>query len=56
VGNYRPILMEIVIQTKKSMSSSEITRTEAWIKFKMDAVAILEIEVNAIKWAVTTRI
>jgi hypothetical protein len=56
MGNYHPILMQIVIQTKKRTSSSEITKTEALVKFKMDAVAILEIEVNAIKWAVTTRI
>jgi hypothetical protein len=47
--------MEIVMQTKKRVSSSEITKTEALIKFKMDAVAILEIEVHAIQWALTTR-
>jgi hypothetical protein len=29
MGNYHPILMEIVVQTKKRMSSSEITKTEA---------------------------
>jgi hypothetical protein len=29
MGNYHPILMEIVIQTKKRMSSSESTKTEA---------------------------
>jgi hypothetical protein len=29
VGNYHPILMKIVIQTKKRMPSAEITKTEA---------------------------
>jgi hypothetical protein len=34
VGNYNPILMQIGIQTKKSMPSSEITKPEALVKFQ----------------------
>jgi hypothetical protein len=38
------------------MPSSEITKPEALVKFQDDrAAAILLIEVNAIKWAITTR-
>jgi hypothetical protein len=55
MGNYNAILMQIRIQTKKSMPSSEIRKPEAWSSFKMAAVAILLTEVNAIKWAITTR-
>jgi hypothetical protein len=29
MGNYHPILMKIVMRTKKHMPSSEITKTEA---------------------------
>jgi hypothetical protein len=34
MGNYHPNLMKIGIQTKKSMLSSEITKTEALVKFQ----------------------
>jgi hypothetical protein len=57
MGNYHPILMKIGTQTKKRMLSSKITKAEVRRpNFKMDAAAILEIEVTAIKWAITTRI
>jgi hypothetical protein len=36
MGNYNPILMQIGIQTKKSMPSSEITKPEALAKFQDD--------------------
>jgi hypothetical protein len=36
MGNYHPILMQIGIQTKKSMPSSEITKPEALAKFQDD--------------------
>jgi hypothetical protein len=55
MGNYNPILMQIGIQTKKSMPSSEITKPEALASFKMTAAAILLIKMKAIKWAITTR-
>jgi hypothetical protein len=32
--NYNPILMQIIIQTKKNMPSSEITKSEALVKFQ----------------------
>jgi hypothetical protein len=34
MGNYNPILMQIGIQTKKSMPSSEMTKPEALVKFQ----------------------
>jgi hypothetical protein len=34
MGNYNPILMQIYIQTKKNMPSSEITKPEAFAKFQ----------------------
>jgi hypothetical protein len=36
MGNYKPILMQIAIQTKKSMPSSEITKPETFAKFQDD--------------------
>jgi hypothetical protein len=36
MGNYNPILMQIAIQTKKSMPSSEITEPETFAKFQDD--------------------
>jgi hypothetical protein len=36
MGNYNPILMQIAIQTKKSMPSSEITKPEMFAKFQDD--------------------
>jgi hypothetical protein len=36
MGNYNPILMQIAIQTKKSMPSSEITKPETFAKFQDD--------------------
>jgi DNA-binding transcriptional regulator YhcF (GntR family) len=55
MGNYHPILMQIATQTKKSMPSSEIRKPERSPSFKMTAAAILFIEMNAIKWVITTR-
>jgi hypothetical protein len=34
MGNYNAILMEIGIQTKKSMPSSEIRKPEVLVKFQ----------------------
>jgi hypothetical protein len=34
MGNYHPILMKIGTQTKNSMPSSKITKTEAQINFQ----------------------
>jgi hypothetical protein len=36
MGNYHPILMQIAIQTKKSMPSSGITKPETFAKFQDD--------------------
>jgi DNA-binding transcriptional regulator YhcF (GntR family) len=55
MGSYNPILMQIAIQTKNSMPSSEIKNQRRSPSFKMTAAAILFIEMNAIKWAITTR-
>jgi hypothetical protein len=55
MGKYHPILMQIAIQTKKSMPSSEITNQRRSPSFKMTAAAILFIEMNAVKWAIATR-
>jgi hypothetical protein len=55
MGNYHPILMKIGTQTKKNMLSSKITKRKCMAIFKMAAAAISEIQVNAIKWAITTR-
>jgi hypothetical protein len=55
MGNHDPILMQIAIQTKKSMPSSEITEPETFAKFQDDGRRHLFIEMNAIKWAITTR-
>jgi hypothetical protein len=42
-------------QTKTGMLSSKITKLGAQAIFKMTAAAMLEFEVHAIKWAITTR-
>jgi hypothetical protein len=52
MGNYHPISMKIGTQTKKIMLSSEIPKTEVLAIFKMAALAIFKIQVNAIKWAI----
>jgi hypothetical protein len=56
MGNYHPILMKIGTQIRKNMMSLKITipRSVRPI-FKMAAAAMLEIQVHAIKWAITTR-
>jgi hypothetical protein len=36
MGNYNPILMQIAIQTEKSMPSSKITKPETFAKFQDD--------------------
>jgi hypothetical protein len=55
MGNYHPILMKIGTQTKKHMLSSKNHRSGSEPIFKMAAAAMLEIQVHAIKWAITTR-
>jgi hypothetical protein len=55
MGNYHPISMQIRIQTKKNMPSSEITKPEALPKFQDGSRRHFEIQVHAIKWAITTR-
>jgi hypothetical protein len=55
MGNYHRILMQIGIQTKKSMLSSKFINQKCRPNFKMTAAVILEIQVRAIKWAITTR-
>jgi hypothetical protein len=49
------ISIKIGTQTKKNMLSSKITKAEVQANFKMAAAAILEIQVHAINWAITTR-
>jgi hypothetical protein len=49
MGNYHPILMKIGTQTKKNTLSLKMRKCRPI--FKMAAAAILEIQVNAIKWA-----
>jgi hypothetical protein len=56
MGNYHPILMKIGTQTKKNMLSSKATKAGMIDRFKMAAAAMLEIQVHAIKWAITTRL
>jgi hypothetical protein len=56
VGKYHSILMKIAIQTKIRMPSSEITKKRRRLSFKMDAAAILESEVTAVKRAIIIRI
>jgi hypothetical protein len=56
MDKYHPILMKIGTQTKKNMLSLQNSQyRKCRLNFKMAAAAILEIEVHAIKWAVTTR-
>jgi hypothetical protein len=55
MGNYHPISMKIGTQTKKDMLSSKSQKRKCTPIFKMAAAAILEIQVHAIKWAITTR-
>jgi uncharacterized protein with von Willebrand factor type A (vWA) domain len=55
MGNYHPILMKIGTQTKKNMLSLKITKAEVQAKFQDGRRRHLEIEVRAIKWAITTR-
>jgi hypothetical protein len=48
--------MKIGTQTKKNMLSSKFTIPECRLNFKMAAAAISEIQVRAIKRAITTRL
>jgi hypothetical protein len=54
MGNYHPILMQIGTQTKKNMLSLEVTIPEV-TNFELAAAALFEIQLRAIKWAITTR-
>jgi hypothetical protein len=47
--------MKIGIQTKKSMPSSELTKQGRGSNFKMAAADIVLIQMNAVKWAITTQ-
>jgi hypothetical protein len=56
MGDYNPILMQIAKQTKKGMPSSEITKPDTFAKFQNDRRRhFFFIEMNAVKWAITTR-
>jgi hypothetical protein len=55
MGNYNPILMQVAMQTKKSMPSSEITKPETFAKFQDDHRRHFFNEMIAIKWAIATR-
>jgi hypothetical protein len=54
MGNYHPILMKIGTRLKKHAEFSQ--ERKCWTNFKMAAAAMLEIQVRAIKWAITTRL
>jgi hypothetical protein len=56
IGNCNPILMQIGTQTKKACRVQKLQKQKRWLNFKMTAAAILLIEINAIKWAFTTRL
>jgi hypothetical protein len=47
--------MQIGTQTKKNMLSLKSQYRNSKASFNMAAAAILEIQVRAIKWAITTR-
>jgi hypothetical protein len=47
--------MQISAQTKKYMMSLKAQYRNCRPSFKMAAAAMLEIQVNAINWAITTR-
>jgi hypothetical protein len=52
MGNYHPISMQIGTQTKKHMLSSKIIEAVVYTSFQDGADTMLEIQVNAIKWAI----
>jgi hypothetical protein len=54
MGNYHPISMKISTQTKKNILSQKSQKRKWPTAFKMAAAAMLEIQVHAIKWAITT--
>jgi hypothetical protein len=55
MGNYHPILMKIGTQAKENMRSSKITKAEVTDRFQDGRRRHFEIQVRAIKWAITTR-
>jgi hypothetical protein len=56
MGNYDPILMKFDAETKKNMLDSKFRKAGMIDCSKMAAAAaMLELQVNAIKWAFTTR-
>jgi hypothetical protein len=57
MGNCHRILMQIGTQTKKHMLSLKVTIQKRKHRsiFKMAAAAILLIEANDVKWAITIR-
>jgi hypothetical protein len=55
MGNHHPILMKIDTQTKKNILSSKVIKAEFRPIVKTAAAAMLEIQVNAIKWAIITQ-
>jgi hypothetical protein len=56
MGNYNPILMQIATyRLRKACRVQKLQNQRRSPSFKMTAAAILFIEMNAIKWAITTR-
>jgi hypothetical protein len=56
MGNYNPIFMQIAIQTiRKACRVQKLQNQRRSPSFKMTTAALLFIEMNAIKWAITTR-
>jgi hypothetical protein len=53
--SYHPVLMKIGTRTKKHMLSSKSQKRKCTPLFKMAAAVMFEIQVRAIKWAITTR-
>jgi hypothetical protein len=54
MSNYRTISMKIGTKTKKNILSSKVTKAEVTARFQDGRRARLEIQVHAIKWAITT--
>jgi uncharacterized protein with von Willebrand factor type A (vWA) domain len=56
MSHYHPISIKLGTQTKKHMLSSKSQKRKCRPNFKMAAAVTLEIQVRAIKWALTNRI
>jgi hypothetical protein len=55
MGHIRPISMKYDIQTETDTLSLKIAKAGVLCLVKMAAAAMLEIQVHAIKWAISTR-